>query len=132
HDSLALNDILNELKVNAEVSDIIRLGKGIDGKIRPLKFTVKEVQVKKEILAEAKVLKNSDNALTCKVFICPDRTQKQREENRKLVAEVKRRREGGESVSIINGAVKPFQPRGSREWGRQPEPTTSGGGSASQ
>ena len=100
HEQLYLNDILSELKVAAEIEDIVRLGKEVEGKARPLKFKVKTVEVKKEILSEAKELKNNGNETMCKVFICPDRTPKQREENRKLVAELKRRRNAGEEVQV--------------------------------
>ena len=129
HEQLYLNDILSELKVAAEIEDIVRLGKEVEGKARPLKFKVKTVEVKKEILSEAKELKNNGNETMCKVFICPDRTPKQREENRKLVAELKRRRNAGEDVVIMNGSLK-FRSKGSK--GTESEPATSGGGSDSE
>ena len=129
HEQLYLNDILSELKVAAEIEDIVRLGKEVEGKARPLKFKVKTVEVKKEILSEAKELKNNGNETMRKVFICPDRTPKQREENRKLVAELKRRRNAGEDVVIMNGSLK-FRSKGSK--GTESEPATSGGGSDSE
>ena len=132
HDSLMLKDVLNEINVDAEVCDITRLGGESEGKTRPLKFTVKEMQMKKEILAEAKKLKEKENETMSRIFVCPDRTPKQREINRKLVAELKRRREAGENVTIVNGVVKPFRQRGSKGGSSEPEPTASGAGTASQ
>ena len=86
-----LKGVLNEINVDAEVCDITRLGGESEGKTRPLKFTVKEMQMKKEILAEAKKLKEKENETVSKIFVCPDRTPKQREINRKMVARIKKK-----------------------------------------
>ena len=88
--------------------------------------------MKKEILAEAKKLKEKENETMSKIFVCPDRMPKQREINRKLVAELKRRREAGENVIIVNSVVKLFRQRGSKGGSSEPESTASGAGMASQ
>ena len=59
HDSLIINDIMNELKIDtADITSITRLGKESANKSRPIKLIVKDETVKQEILKRAKDLKN--------------------------------------------------------------------------
>ncbi|MEW8543135.1 MAG: hypothetical protein AB2693_06330, partial [Candidatus Thiodiazotropha sp.] len=108
NDSLVLNDIMNELKVESPITNIVRHGKEQRGKTRPLQFTVKDVQTKNEILKRAKALKNSNDMRLKEIFIVPDRTPKQREELKVKLREVKERRDKGENVALINGMIRSF------------------------
>ena len=65
-----------------------RLGKGnMDGKIRPVKVTLRSSAAVSQILLKAKQLKNS--AKYRSVYISPDRTPEQRLQHKKLVIEMK-------------------------------------------
>ena len=81
-----------ELEIDVEVSNLTRLGKlkNDDGSLkrRPVRFSVKDTQVKSMILAEAKNLKKSVSL--DKVYIYPDRTPKQRKEYSELIFQKQR------------------------------------------
>ena len=50
HDLLLMNDVLNEMTVDTTVSNIIRHGKRMKDKARPLQITVPSAEVKTETL----------------------------------------------------------------------------------
>ena len=127
HDSLIINDIMNELKIDtADISSITRLGKESANKSRPIKLTVKDDTVKQEILKRAKDLKKCEKFQ--RVFLSPDRTPKQREENKKLVEEWKERKGNGENVRIFRGSVRVFPAQGEQSGGGT-APAHAGSGS---
>ncbi|MES9884608.1 MAG: hypothetical protein ABW185_27500 [Sedimenticola sp.] len=105
-DLLALNDMINDLKIDAHVTEVKRHGRAESNRIRPLQFSVQNTAEKSKILYEARNLKFAKDKKYERVFLCPDRTPKQREVDRCLVTEMKRRREAGEFVKIVNGVVK--------------------------
>lgn len=111
HDLLFMNDLLNELKIEATVSNVIRHGRRTKDKSRPMQISVPNAEVKNEILKNAKLLKKSEDENIKKVFISPDRTPKQRKELKAMIAEVIRRREDGENVALVNDKIKTFPAR---------------------
>ena len=79
------------LKLEVMVTKFFRLGKVAPDKIRPLLITTATVDSKLNILKSAYQLRSIDH-----VYISPDRTRRERESFRKLRAELKRRKDGGE------------------------------------
>ena len=117
-----VKSIFSNLEVDyTEISKPTRLGKKMktdDGKERPrlLRVRVGDVNVKRQALAKAKELKNESNSIWKKVYITPDLTFKEREENRKLRLELNTRRDKGEEDLIIRNrrivkGGRPFRDR---------------------
>lgn len=128
HDSLTVNDIMNELKIDtADITSFTRLGKESAYKSRPIKLVVKDETVKQEILKRAKDLKKCERFQ--RVYLSPDRTPKQREENKKLVEEWKERKGNGENVKIFRGSVRVFPAQGEQSGGGT-APAHAGSGSS--
>ena len=80
------------------VTNIIRLGPTSNDKIRPLKVTFQDINVKRDILGKAKLLARGPHK---NIYISPDLTPQQREIDRKLRVELKARRETGEKEIYI-------------------------------
>ena len=128
YDESQAKDILEHLEVeDAEVTQPTRLGKKSEDARRPrlLKVTVSNESVKKQALAKAKTLRNSEDQTLSKIYITPDLTFQERERNRKLRAELEARKKKGEKELVIrNGRIikgdPPFRgggrkPRGAEE-----------------
>ena len=134
HDVDQVKSIFSNLEVDYTViSKPTRLGKKMntdDSKGRPrlLRVRVDDFNVKKQVLAKAKELKDERNSIWKKVYITPDLTFKEREENRKLRTELNARRENGEKdLMIRNGRIvkgnRPFRGGAVASGGRE-EATT--------
>ncbi len=80
---------------------VTRLGKKENNKVRPLKITFTSEEGQKMILWNAKNLSESKNEMHKKVVIKPDLTQFQREAERKLVQEKKRRNQEAEKKKEV-------------------------------
>jgi len=106
--NVCLDLMKNTLKVeDCEIEKVIRLGK-IDENNRhdrPLLIVMQEKNKKYEVLTNASNLRYCQNEEHRKIYITPDMTIKQREENRKLREELKRRRDNGENWYIKNGKL---------------------------
>ena len=106
-DERKLNDKTNftdlvhsEFKLgNIKITKLVRLGKQIEGKIRPLLVTLMDSYVIGHLLQNAKTLRNSSSHQN--VYISPDLTPKEREINKLLYEQLRRRKEAGESDLII-------------------------------
>ncbi len=70
---------------------VTRLGKREENKVRPLKVTFTSPEGQRLILGNARNLMNAKNEMYRKVVVKPDLTQMQREMEKKLVTEKKRR-----------------------------------------
>lgn len=70
-----------ELKTELDIIDCYRLGKK-EGKVRPIKIDFKTEEQAKEILAKRKTMISRENGKYRKVYINPDRTRTQREEQK--------------------------------------------------
>ena len=106
--------LLYELKCDsAEVSQFVRLGSrdlaapdGTTRKPRPVKLVLKTEEQKLDILRNSKNLRWREDGGWKSVFIHADLTLKQREVRRKLVSEMKTRKENGETdLIIVNGRI---------------------------
>ena len=70
-----------ELGCEPDVKEAIRLGKRVDGRTRLLKIVVEEFKDKKMLLTKSVKLRESASETWKNVFITPDQTYKQRQEN---------------------------------------------------
>jgi hypothetical protein len=86
------------------VDKVERIGRLVEGKVRPLRVMLKRLEGKKEILARAKLLKEVEKFK--KMFISPDLTRKQQEKDKELRSQLKLIRETGVmGARIKNGKV---------------------------
>ena len=99
-----------------DITQIIRIGKKNPSKIRPIKITCANNEIRKEILTNNKFLRMEGemyNTCNCKVNpgkhihinITTDKTKKEQEEEARVIKELKDRREAGENVIIKRGKV---------------------------
>lgn len=89
--------------VEANVVEIVRLGKKQDKKVRPVKVVLKSNDMKARILRKAKNLKKSESFST--VGVSADKTMMERNRDKLLVEERNKRRENNEDVVIYRGKV---------------------------
>ena len=82
-----------------EVKAVVRLGKKIPGKHRLTKVTLDSVKAKRDVLANAKKLHDSESWK--RVFITPDLSPKERQKNKDLREDLQRRMEEGEENLVI-------------------------------
>jgi hypothetical protein len=86
------------------VDKVERIGRLVEGRVRPLRVMLKRLEGKKEILARAKLLKEVEKFK--KMFISPDLTRKQQEKDKELRSQLKLIRETGVmGARIKNGKV---------------------------
>ena len=76
-----------------------------EGKGRPVKVVLANIQTKREILRNAKKLRQSESEILQKVFINPDLTTAQKATDKKLREEMWKRRGDGENVIIHRGEI---------------------------
>ena len=106
NDNKVVEQLFDVLNVDPKiVMETKRLGKITANKNRPrlLRVSLQSSTQKSELFRKAKRLKNSRFK---NVYVHPDLTPMQRDLNFKLRREMKERRERGEDVMIINGAVR--------------------------
>lgn len=82
-----LRDVFEELGEKPRV-EACRVGAAVTGKVRAVKVTLGNAALIQQVLAKSRRLRHSSKYKD--VFVCPDRTVDQREEQRKLVLELKR------------------------------------------
>jgi len=104
-DTAVVSQILVDIGVqDAKLESVVRLGKRIPDKHRLMKVTVDSVSSKIQALRNAKRLRNTQHWK--EVFVTPDMTPKEREKNKALREELKRRRDDGEEHLVIrNGEI---------------------------
>ena len=94
--------VVNGAKVEFQV--LGRIGKSGGNRPRPVRIKVEEMGAKRLILMKAKGLKEVRGKES--VYIVPDLTKVQQEEDWKLRSEIRRRREAGEiRVRVVKGEV---------------------------
>ena len=90
--------------------------------IRPIKVSLKNVELRNNILKLRNIYCKSGNE-TKQIFIAPDRTLQERENHKKLVAELKERKSKGEiDIMIRNGKIvssQPFRYKPQDFWGER-------------
>lgn len=87
----------NHLKVaGVEIDKVIRLGRKVDHRNRPVLVKLQQDGKKWDILSNAECLKNETNLVWKKIGIAPDMTKRQRDQNKKLREELQEKRNRGE------------------------------------
>ena len=91
------------------ITDNVRLGaKRNDGKPRPLKVTFRDMNIKREVLGKAKLLRNTRHR---NIYINPDLTPEQRKADSELRKHLKNRRNEGETdIYISKGKIVKSSP----------------------
>jgi hypothetical protein len=89
------------------ITEPVRLGRvNVGSKPRLLKVKVKSLEVKKEILKNARQLNKGDTAQEKRIYINPDQTPAERQQNKDLRQELKRRiGEGERDIGIRGGKI---------------------------
>ena len=101
HDTHAVADIADKIGIGSvDVSSTVRLGKIIEGRSRLLKVHLCNLQHKRLLLSNAKKLKGL-SGVHQKIYITPDLSLKERQDNKLLREELLRRKRNGESELII-------------------------------
>jgi hypothetical protein len=101
-DSSAVTELLRELKV----SNIVPVSfHRVSSTSSLLIVCLQSSADKSAILRNAKLLRTSHHPVYAKVFVNPDRTALERQEQKKLVDEVRTRKAAGEDVIINRGRV---------------------------
>ena len=87
-----VSEVLQEINEKPTVTDCCRIGAKRDATaIRPVKFSVRSSDVANQILRKAKLLRSRDGYKS--VYVCPDRTVSERKAYKKLLQELKLKRE---------------------------------------
>ena len=92
-DEAKLKEIARIMDTKFEALKAIRLGKKETGKTRPLKVIFQSREERNAVLAKAKNLRTSDEAMAKKLVLKLDLTPKQRQEEKQLLAERNKRRD---------------------------------------
>lgn len=96
-----MQQISKELNVtNTEVTKHMRLGQQNPNRPRPVLIVIKDKLKKIQLLTRGKLLRSKTNYLK-DIYIAPDMTPTEREENRRIVNELRNRRNTGEENLII-------------------------------
>ena len=113
-------------KHKGNINKILRLGKKVPNKHRPLLLGFEHYEDKGLLFCRTHLLQHNDQYND--VFIVPDRTKFEREKHKKLVVKLKERQTKGESGLIIqNSAVvaRPSHPDKQSSTERTNHPTQS-------
>ena len=96
-------------KVEIEQNDlkhITRIGIKENDKTRPIQITLSSQNKRKQILTNNMYLKLLDNDISTNIYVSTDRTKKQREADKELRAQLKRRKDQGEeNLKIRNNKI---------------------------
>ena len=96
---------------SSNISDARRLGRSKQVKPgesvppRPMKIVFTDINIKRQVLAAARRLRESENDIAKKLFINPDLTEAQRKKDKDLREEMWQRRKNGENVAIQKGEI---------------------------
>ena len=93
-DAAAVRNMLREeFGLEHEIARAERMGAATEGRCRLLRISMESLAEKKQILARASTLRNSRNETHKQVFIRPDMTRYQLQEQKNLRAELTRKRQ---------------------------------------
>ena len=87
------------------IYDARRLGLKNPGKPRPLRICFDTIETKRDVLKNAKYLRDSTSSLAREMYFNPDLTKKQRDVQLELKKEMWKRRSEGENVIISRGEI---------------------------
>ena len=96
---------ISQGEINPALTKVIRIGTRSNDKARAMILTCANSDIKRKILKNAYKLKSFRTDANKKVFIVPDMTKVQREDDKKLKDELWRRRNQGEEVTIRRGKI---------------------------
>ena len=100
-----------ELK-KEDLTHMARIGIKNNDKIRPIQITLSSQDTRKTLLTKNMNLKLLENNISTNIYVSTDRTKKQREADKELRAELKRRKDQGETNLVIrNNRIVPFRER---------------------
>ena len=83
------------------VRDSCRVGIKKSSNIRPIKFTLSSSDGVGQVLSKAKLLRSKEGLKSLTVYLCLDRTIDERRAYKKLVQELKLKREAGPDKSFL-------------------------------
>ena len=86
-----VSEVLEEISEKPSLTDCCRIGIKKDSAVRPVKFSVRSSVVANQIVRKAKLLRTKEGFKS--VYICPDRTVSERRAYKKLVEELKLKRQ---------------------------------------
>lgn len=93
-----------------DIKHMTRLGAKSTDKIRPIQISLSP-EKRKELLTKNKELKLLENSISTNIYVSTDRTKKQREADKLLREELKRRKLTNPDLVIRNSKIVPFQQR---------------------
>ena len=97
----------NNADPNTDLPNLKRLGKKlVSGRPRPIKASGLNAELKRKLITNSRQISHKATSdMTKKIVVVPDKTLKQRETDKALYLEKKRRLDQGESVAIRRGKV---------------------------
>ena len=110
YDTQTMKDIITHdlgvgLSPKNDIYHARRLGGWKKGVNRPLKITFDSIYTKRDVLSHARSLRDSEDPVLQKIYINPDLTEKQREEDKALRKQMWERRGNNENVVIRRGQI---------------------------
>lgn len=108
------NKVLNvidskKMLSEGDIVELYRIGKKQDNSPRPIIIKTKNIDLKQKLL-RMRNLSYATNGSTTPIFLAPDRTIKELEQHKALIAELKQEREKGRNVIIRGGKVIDYRP----------------------
>ena len=100
HDTKSVADITKSIDAGPVEINITQLGKKLDGRPRLMKVQFSNLNQKRNILSNAKKLRESSSSFQ-KVYVTPDLSLNERRENKRLRDELLPRKKDGEKDLII-------------------------------
>ena len=95
---------------NTDVLKLYRVGGKDSPRPRPVIIRFQSLEKRNEILKMNRLFHNSAGQEKVQVYIAPDRTKQEREDHKKLVDELKKRKsDGEEDITIQNGKIVHIQ-----------------------
>lgn len=88
-----------------KITKVMRIGKRIEGRVRPVLVRFEEEKMKWAMITKAKRLRQAACEEVQAIGLALDMNKEEREKNKKLVEELKYRRQTGGRWAIRNGAV---------------------------
>ena len=88
-----------------------RIGIKEENKKRPIKISLKDPKKRIDLLSKNQELKLLEDAVSTKIYVSPDKTKKQREADKELREELKRRKAVDPNLIIRNSRIVPFRTR---------------------
>ena len=86
--------VLEQLAEKPKITSCIRIGQRKPSAVRPIRFNVRNSGTVFHILQKARMLKDIEGYKT--IYLCPDRTVEERETRRKLVEQLKEKRQNNQ------------------------------------